>query len=315
MTSDAGGATGSGGIAETGGATAGGGASGGDYSSASHAKDPIALPCPNAAGEICHDFLAGDNARNVLVRVDEFDPTRSWTSAKLGSGTNSPRTIEIVDSSLAKGGKAVLASVDTGYMELDVVSGEMLHTVGGFSGVTGACRFPDGSTMLVVVSKFTFVDAAGSEIRSIPMPGSGRPYSVWCNPANGDLWLVRGGNLYNVDSATGAALFDIGGDVAVYVDIDDAIYVSDLAYIRELDARGDWLNTVGGHENFPFLSAVSGFEHLPDGHFVIANYMREIADAPADRPHLIELTRDNQFVWKWGGQSAAGQLVSVHVMR
>ncbi len=58
----------------------------------------------------------------------------------------------------------------------------------------------------------------------------------------------------------------------------------------------------------------AGFVRLKNGNFVIANWLGFLA-LPGDRPHLIELTPDNQLVWQWGGPTEARAVNGVYVVR
>jgi hypothetical protein len=283
---------------------------------AGDAGDPLPLPCPKPAGEICHEFLASDNGHNVVVYVNEFDPTRNWTSGKVGSGANSPRTIEVVESAAAKRGKAVLVSTNTGYMELDLVDGKSLHTIVGFSNVSGACRLPGGETLLALVSKFTFVNAAGQELKTISPPGSdgGGLRSIRRNPADKHIWYSSGTTIYETTEA-GVELWNLRtpANVPLWREGGGA-YGSTDDHLVEVDATGNVLGEIGGRDKFHDLDFVSGFERLTNGHFVITNWLGHLTPAP-DSPQVLELTPANELAWKWGNQTVARQLTWVHVIR
>src|SRR6185369_14073710 len=95
---------------------------------------------------------ANDNANNRIDYVNEFTSTMPggvvWTAPVGDTGANSPRTIEIVPNSKAKGGQAVLVSINKGYAEFDLTDGTNLARVANQTNVTGACRLPDGNTAL-----------------------------------------------------------------------------------------------------------------------------------------------------------------------
>jgi hypothetical protein len=81
--------------------------------------------CPKPEGEICHEFIANDNSRNVVNYVNEFTGA-TWTAPVGVAGVNSPRSIEIVDNPNAQSGKAVMVSTHYGYAEFDLVDGTKL---------------------------------------------------------------------------------------------------------------------------------------------------------------------------------------------
>jgi hypothetical protein len=48
---------------------------------------------------------------------------------------------------------------------------------------------------------------------------------------------------------------------------------------------------------------------------VVANWLGHLAAPAPDAPHLVELTSENKEVWRWGDQTLARQITSVHVLR
>jgi len=160
--------TGTGGAVGAGGAVGVGGAGGGAGGAAA---------CVNGYKGICHEFYANDNNRNQINYVNQFTSTNPggivWT-AKVGyTGENSPRTIEIVSNAKAKGaGKALLVSVNKGFEEYDVTDGTKVASVLTQTGgtVTGACRLPDGTTALGMVSFIRIVSATGATVRQFNLP-------------------------------------------------------------------------------------------------------------------------------------------------
>ncbi len=276
--------------------------------------------CPKGPDAICHEFIATDNGRNVVNYVNEFDPSKNWTSAKVGTTANSPRTIEIVPNCTAKSRKAVLVSTNTGFVELDLADGTLLRQQAGFVSVTSANRLPNKSTALGIVSNITNLDASGCTVRTIPLPEGPDLRAINRNPHGGHYWFSKRENIFEIDKQ-GDVLWQANmgpgtKGYAVFWRKGGGAYATtgDPATVLEIDAAGQVVSTVGGKANFPFLDFFSGFVRLPNGNFVVANWLGHITPQP-DQPHLVELTPDNREVWRWGDQTLARQITSVYVFR
>jgi hypothetical protein len=278
--------------------------------------------CPKGPGEICHVFIATDNARHVVNYVNEFDPSKNWTSVSVGPTANSPRTIEIVRNKAAKKKKAVLVSTNAGFDELDLVDGTILRQQGGFTNVTSANRLPDDSTALGIVDNITFVDAAGAVIRTLPLPAGPDLRAINRNPKDGHFWFSKRENIFEIDGDTGAVLWQAFMGVgtkgyAVLWRKHGGAYATtgDPSTVIEMDPAGQIVNTVGGKATFPFLDFFSGFVREHNGNFVVANWLGHLAAPAPDQPHLVEFTPDNKEVWRWGNQTLARQITSVYVFQ
>jgi hypothetical protein len=278
--------------------------------------------CPKGPNSICHEFIATDNARHVVNYVNEFDPSKNWTSVSVGPTANSPRTIEIVRNKDAKKKRAVLVSTNTGFAELDLVDGAILRQQGGFTGVTSANRLPDESTALAIIDNITFVDESGATIRTLPLPVGPDLRAINRNPKDGHFWFSKRENIFEVDGETGAVLWQANMGVgtkgySVWWRKHGGAYATtgDPSTVIELNASGQIVNTVGGKAEFPFLDFFSGFVRRQNGSFVVANWLGHLAAPAPDAPHLVELTSENKEVWRWGDQTLARQITSVHVLR
>jgi hypothetical protein len=54
------------------------------------------------------------------------------------------------------------------------------------------------------------------------------------------------------------------------------------------------------------LDWFSGFEFLPNGHLVVANWLGHGAQGKG--PHIVEVDADNKLVWSWEDHVAAKQI-------
>ncbi len=314
--------SGTGGSGTVGGSGSTGGSGGGG-------NDPV---CPKPAGQICHEFIANDNGKNQVSYVNEFNG-ETWTTPVGSGGFNSPRTIEIVDNVKAVGGKAVLVSVNTGYVEFDLSNGAKLIEVKAqnTSGVTGACRLADGTTALGVVSKIVIIQASGIPTAAgFNLPVGDNLRAINLNRATGEYWLSKTETVYRL-SATGQQLWSasMGAGTkgyAVWWREGGGAYATtgEPAQIVEIDANKQIVATIGGRDNPAFdaykLDFFSGFVRTANGNYVVANWLGHLgANAGKDTPMVIEFEPDGasgKVVWTWGSVNAGQQsITNVFVVR
>jgi hypothetical protein len=312
--------TGSGG-SENGGSggseTGGAAGTGGDVGPTGGAAG-AAPTCPAGEGK-CHEFIANDNSRNVVNYVNEFDPSKNWTSKKLNGGgsANTPRTIELINN-----GQTILVSSNLGYAELNLSDGTITKQQGGSSGVTGACRLPDGSTALGINNSIKFINAAGQEIKTMPSGPAGSDLrAINRQPETGNFWLSKHEYIYEVNGMTGTAewTYNMGSTAkgyAVWWREGGGAYATtgDPSTVIEVDGTGKVLNTVGDKKKFNVLDFFSGFVRRPNGNFIVANWLGHITPKP-DQPHVVEFTPDNKLIWQWGNQTLARQITNVYVFQ
>jgi hypothetical protein len=321
-TSGAGGApAGSGGM---GGAGTGAGGSKGGAGGTGGAGGGMAA-CPKPAGQLCHEFIANDNGNNRVNYINEFTSTKPggvvWTAPAGDTGANSPRTIEIVDNPKAKNGKAVLVSLNTGYAEFDLTDGTNLGKVTNGTNVTGACRLPDGTTALGAYPNIKIVSPTGTLVRQFALPTGDNLRAINRNPADGTFWLSLTESIYEV-SDQGQQIWqgNMGAGTkgyAVWWRAGGGAYATtgEPATVIEMNTAGTILTTVGGRTTFPILDFSSGFQRLPNGNYIVANWLGHIASPASDRAHVVELTPQNTMPWTWGNQSLARQITNVYVFR
>ncbi len=317
-----GGALGGGAIRDAGGdsamANSGGSSGNGGVDATADGQAPAMCPKPT----ICHEFIAGDNARNAISYVNEFDPSKNWRKPVGDTGVNSPRTIEIVSNSRAKTQRVALVSVNRGYDEFDLTDGTLLVRMSNFSGVRGSWRLPDETTALAIDNRLVLVTGTGSEIRSVLLPvGVSGLVNINRNPVDGSFWIVDSHTVYALGPDASSILWK--GDLPLGVNGGIAwprpgggayVTTGNQATLVEIDANGRVLNTVGDEALYPELDYFGGFQPLPNGNFVIANWLGHLAN-PDNRPHVVEFTPTNQLVWKWGTQVEAREIMNVYVFR
>jgi hypothetical protein len=287
--------------------------------------------CPKPAGQLCHEFIANDNGRAQVNYVNEFTSKNAggvvW-SKNVGhaaaSPENSPRTIEIVDNAQAMGGKAVLVSVNDGYVELDLSNGNKLADVTvQFNGITGACRLPDGTTALGTNASIRIVNAAGVQARSFNLPAGSNLRAINRDPATGNFWLSKTENAYQLNDQ-GQILWQgfMGAGTkgyAVWWRQGGGAYgtTGEPATIVELNAEKQIVATIGGRDKHPEagLDFFSGFVRRPNGNFIVANWLGHLGNPGANTAQIVELTPDDKVVWTWGNQTLSRQITNVYVFQ
>jgi hypothetical protein len=314
----------------------------------------VSPTCPAGHGYkgICHEFYAADNARNQINYVNQFTSTSPggivWTAKVGDTGANSPRTMEIVDDARAKCGKAVLVSVDKGFEEFDVVDGTKIASVLTQTGgtVTGACRLPDGTTALGMVDIIKIVSPVGAMVGQFNLPAGGELRAINRNPADGHFWFSKTETVYETDDQ-GAQLWKgymgVGTKgYAVWWREGGGAFgtTGEPASIVELDAAGTIVTTTGGQTVFPFLDFLDGFVRLPNGNYVVGNWLGHLATPSPDAAQIVEFAAPcgvnaqgagvlgpcaaprNEVVWQWecptcpqGNQTLSRCITNVLVLR
>jgi hypothetical protein len=290
--------------------------------------------CPKPAGQVCHEFIANDNGRNQVNYVNEFTSDKPggvvWSTAVGSTGVNSPRTIEIVDNAKAAGGKAVLVSVNTGYVEIDLSNGTKLLEVKGqnITNVTGACRLADGTTALGVGTKIQIINAAGIPGTSFALPTGANLRAINLDRATGHYWLSLTETVYELN-AQGQQVWsaNMGAGTkgyAVWWRAGGGAYATtgEPATVVEIDANKQIVATIGGRDNPAFdayqLDFFSGFVRRPNGNYIVANWLGHLGTPGQDTPEVIEFEPDGaagKVIWTWGNQTLARQITNVYVVR
>lgn len=313
---------GSGGAVGTGGRAAGG---------ATGTGGSVASACPKPAGQICHEFIASDNGRNQTNYVNEFDPSKNWTTKVGESGENSPRAIQIVDNMMAKSGKAVLISTNSGYSELDLVDGKSLKKVPVGSGVTWALRLPDGSGNTAVAkdpSILIYGPTGVSTGKTITLPSGPADTlrAINYDPTTKHYFFSKGerpGHVYEITD-TGSIVWDtslgsISKGYLQYPREGGGVFATTgyLTSVVEIDAAKTVKILVDG-KKFPEYKVdfFSGFFRLPNGNLMVASWLGHVGNPDPKTPQALEFSADGtKVVWTWGIQTQAQLVTNVYVIR
>jgi hypothetical protein len=299
-------------------------------------------------GQRRHEFFVSDNGRNQIHYVNEFDPSKNWTTSVEDTGPNSPRAIQIVDSAEGSGGSAVLVSVDKGFVELDPATGVVLRKVATSGSVTGAVRlpndasssFPAGTTVLarnLNPPELAFVDpngadvspavkmtfaAAGVELRKLERNSQTGHLSFTKYEDEQAAYIYevteQGTFVKKIKLPPGCkgynAIWLNGGDMQVSTGA--------AASVITLNAAGQVSATVGGKGKIKdaagavvFTDSLSGFHRQANGNVVVANWIghQDPANYPTT-PTLLEFTPTGELVWSWDDRSIATLVTNVYVL-
>ncbi|MBI5818200.1 MAG: hypothetical protein HZA88_04370 [Verrucomicrobia bacterium] len=265
-----------------------------------------------------HRFACVDNGANRLLLVDQAEPARGW-SVTIPAGSR--------DLQRLAGGR-LLVSHGNGCGIYDLKDGRCLWQLEGFSGVQTARHIAAcDEIMLGVIAKgaveFHFLkrdgewfQKSGRVVRLTDVePGplrlarftdnghvlftTGNPIRVveWDLTANKEVWSAPfpGKGYVALRRADGTTAVSTGGAVSV-VEIarDGKITKTWLGDAYRKQYRLDWF---------------SGFEFLPNGNVVVANWLGHGAQGKG--PHVIEVDASNRVVWSWEDHAAAKQVTNL----
>jgi arylsulfatase A-like enzyme len=283
--------------------------------------DPVALevanPKPTAwtaptGKEIKHHWLCVDNGKNLLIRVDQLRPDKSWAKP-IPPGS---RDIQLIED-----GRRILVSHGNGAAEYRFGTGEPDGwAVTRYSGIQSAVRLLNGHTLLARVDATVYeLDADGKEISCVT-PKEKLDIRLMRLLDNGNLLLGGATPKAIVELArTGAVVrkIPLSGKGYTAVRLANGHYRSgtgDECKVIEMDADGKIYWFVGGKAEHPSLGLdfFSGWDTLPNGNIVVANWLGHGKQGKGC--HLAEFTRDNKLVWTWQDHALARQITNVKML-
>ncbi len=267
---------------------------------------------PPSAKEIKHHWVCVDNGNNLLLRVNQIQPDKSW-SKPIPPGS---RDLQLVGE-----GNRILVSHGNGAAEYSLGNGAPTSwAVTRYSDIQSAVRLLNGHTLLARVDGTVFeVDADGKEIASAH-PQEKLNVRLMRVLDNGNLLLA---------GATPKAILALARDGRIVRKIPlpgksyTAVRVANGHYrsgigeeckIVEVDSEGKLCWFVGGKAEHPGigLDFFSGWDTLPNGNIVVANWLGHGKQGKGC--HLAEFTRDNKLVWTWQDHALAKQVTNVKMI-
>ena len=259
-------------------------------------------------------LLLNDEGSSALHYVDLDAPSRSWKFSGAG------RDLQLI------GGERVLRSTPTGFVELDLNSGKCLRELAlrGASGIESARRLPNGNSLLLgngASGIFVWeLDRDGRPLQNRSLLGDGLEKGRMLRHTADDKFLfcseTAGRRLVHEADWVGGVrtLFEVPADVpadsmvkAVRV-AHDRIVVSTgyAATLLEIDvAQGRVTRSIGGKAQ-PAPSGLrrslsphffSGYQVLPDGGFLVANWQGHGPTHAADGYQVLSYDSDGTLIW------------------
>jgi hypothetical protein len=250
-----------------------------------------------AAAPPQHRFLAVDDGTHTLVHVDEKDPARNWSVA----------TGYVMDLQLI-GQNRVLISVDDGFREYDLTSGNLLKSVRGAGGKCYSVhRSDDGVTVLtgddlggqkgasLVIYDRTDTIVERKVFASATMLRHLRP------TLTGTYLMTAVGQVVEVDSGWNIIQqWKVAGNLFKAIRLANGnILLSSgpgARYLKELHPQGEVVREIRGDQLAE--GSFSGFHLQPNGNVVVANWLGHGPDH--DGTVLVEYDRNGKIVWRYG---------------
>jgi outer membrane protein assembly factor BamB len=267
-----------------------------------------------ATGQIRHKFLAVDNGRNRLLYIDEHDPARNW-AVSIPPGS---RDLQRLDRG------RVLVSHGNGAAEYDLATGRKLAwAVERYSQVSSAVRLANGNTLLgangdagIVLYE---VDRDGKEVARTLLPKM-KDLRLLRRLDDGNILLTVSDPCRVIEVAPQgkivwqAALPGKGYKAVRLANGNTLVSTGGEATVIELNPTGQVVLTVGGKKAHPALGLdwSSGFELLPDGNILVANWLGHGKQGTG--AHVVEFDRNKRVVWKWENHQQAATITNVLVL-
>lgn len=258
--------------------------------------------------EVKHTFVCVDNQKSQLVYVDQFAPEKSWKVKIPGTS----RDCFLLDD------ERVLVSHPDGAEIYRLSDGASVRRIQGFDGVVSAFATPAGTIWIGSPSGFFEIDAAGKTIRTIHPEGALNHLRLLRPLENGNIVYCALLSVYEID-LQGKVLWthSFKGKTTLALEQSDGSFFSTLGKETELyrvSRDGCVQMVAGGTANHPDanLAWFSGFDLLPNGHVVVANWRGHGYSLPSK--HLFEFDADNRMVWSWDDPSVKG-VTTVQMIR
>ena len=273
----------------------------------------VLLVATEAQGQIKHRFLAIDNGQNRLLCVDQREPASGW-AVRIPGGS---RDLQLL------GHERVLVSHGNGAAEYDLATGRKLAwVVDRYAQISSAQRSASGKTLLGANTAAGVVlyelDRAGQEVGKRLLAGL-KDLRLARSLENGHVLLTVSGpcRAMEVDPhgqiVWQASLPDKGYQAIRLPNGNTLVSTGGAVTVVELNPAGQEIFAVGGKKTHPGLGLdwFSGFQVLPNGHLVVANWLGHGKQGTG--PHLVEFDRQNRVVWKWDDHQLATTITNVLV--
>lgn len=281
----------------------------------------LALALTAVAGEpVKHRFICVDNGANRLLCVDQREPGKGW-SVSLPAGA---RDLQQLDA------ERLLVSHGNGCGIYRLADGSCLWKLDGLSGIQTARLIPDKDQLVLGASgkeayEFSFLSRSGDwfareSARVVRVPGQAPGLLRLLRlTGEGHLLFTAGGRVVEWDPEAQAEVWSapIPGKGYLAERLPNgatAVSTGNAVSVVEVDRDGAIVRTWAGEpvRQAWGLDWFSGFQFLPNGRLVVANWLGH--GAWGKGPHVIELDRENKLWWSWEDHQAAKQVTNVLVI-
>jgi hypothetical protein len=266
--------------------------------------------------EIKHRFLAGDESRDQVLYVDEFDPSNDWTVPLKDN-----RNLQILDNG------NFLASVPGGYREYELKTGKMIKEVivrkqipnkkGKVSNCWGVARYK-GKTYIGDIKSIIELDENDKELREFKLEGVSYFRQFLMTPEGNFILFAEShavkeydnsGKLIKTFDATTVDEKAHKAYTAVRKSNGNTV-MSTGAGVSIVEVDKDWklINKSGGKDS-PDGDKFNFFTHvdpLTNGNYVIAHWTGHGPKDSEKGPQAIELDKSGKIVWQWHDPKRAG---------
>jgi len=253
------------------------------------------------AGYTHHRLLLRDEGISQLAYLDLGNPAANWY-APIPTG----RDMQLV------GNGRVLVGTGSGYEEHEIASGKKLYEVATFPGTLAARRLRNGNTLLTGVN---WQAKKGIVLVEIDSTGAiqhltnyeGFDYVRLVRETSGGNFLVTANNIIFEGDRNGSIVWKavIGDAEKTHawqaLRLANGQTIVSTGYAKNLSlfsADGKLLDTITGpaevNSNF-----YAGFQILPNGNYIIANWQGHGPKRGASGIQVIEYTPQGKLAWSW----------------
>ena len=268
---------------------------------------------------IQHEFIAIDEGRATLLRINERDQSENWI---VPIGHPAARDMQLI------GGGKPLIGHHHGYTEFELALMRVVKEFKSLAGVTAARRQSDGHSIIASVdiagAKGVVVlelDSRDKEVHRAMFPGD---YVRLIRQTEQGTYLMSCNDRIREGSRDGEYLreFPVDGFYLAWKSLrlpngNLVVTAGYGAFVVELDANGKILGKFGGKESVPeqvrpFFYAM--FQLLPNGNVVLANWQGHGPGFGSSGVQLLEFNPAGEIVWSWSRADLISSLQGVLVL-
>lgn len=263
------------------------------------------------------DFLALDNGRMNLLRIDEIEE-KSW-SVSVG---RKPRDLVLLSEN------RLLVSNQNGATIHNLSNGDQVQQFSDYDNVQSVAPLEDGYAFFSQEEDGVTIHLSNSsgtvyDLITLPNYQNLRLARIVSGTTANDL-IVRftTSDPYRIVEvkADGSEVRSIPLDGKGYAveEMDDGSFLATTgedACLDQIDSDGNEIQTWGCEDSHPDIGLdwSSGFSHLDGTHMVVSNWLGH--SNWGNGPHVVEYDTNNLITWQWADHEMAMQITNVLVLR